>query len=62
MVTGAPAGLKRETGVNPARSRHCKQVTFLFRPLVFKPGRQRKVMTCEPGDLPVTENAVPFRG
>ena len=53
--------VKRETGVNPVRSRHCKhgaknQYT------TGKPGRRFFVMICKSGDLPVAGTKTEFSG
>lgn len=44
--------MKREVGVNPARSRHCKWEFSIRKPL-FSYGKVMESDEHEPGDLPI---------
>lgn len=47
--------MKRETGVNPVRTRHCNQGVCnqrVQRKITGEPGRWLHAMICKSGDLP----------
>lgn len=52
---------KREPGISPGRSRHCKQGASLFKPLGKIPGKVRRSDDCESGNLPKYEAFLTFR-